>query len=274
MSGLPSGQFVDYLIIGLLVTVAAGLVFEVVRRKITSHWGRIAFALVLATAGVIGRFKFILQPRTELPSNQAGGQTTGEGSTRLPRASPDDSSSPVTSSMQPKETQPKETSEAVFVRENIAAPSKGSRKTGQWAVIILEPGTKDSYPKLATTAASMIAEAGHSTVAIFRPFATRGAAFDSLFAADPALSRRLNEYCDEILLGKITSSVKENPDYPGLRSLTLTVDVKTISTKTGDVQHQFQASAVGAGYDIGEARTNAEESLAANLRSELHNVIK
>jgi hypothetical protein len=137
-----------------------------------------------------------------------------------------------------------------------------------------EPGTQQNYPKLATTAASMIAEAGHSTVAIFRPSATRGAAFDSLFAADPALSRRLNEYCDEILLGKITSSVKENPDYPGLRSLTLTVDVKTISTKTGDVQHQFQASAVGAGYDIGEARTNAEESLAANLRSELHNVIK
>ena len=269
MSGLPSGQFVDYLIIGLLVTVAAGLVFEVVRRKITSHWGRIAFALVLATAGVIGRFKFIRQPRAELSSNQAGGQTTGEGSTRLPKASPDGSSSPVTSS-----TQPKETSEAVFVRENIAAPSKGSRKPGQWAVIILEPGTKESYPKLATAVASMIAEAGHSTVAIFRPSATHGAGFDALFAADPALSRRMNEYCDEILLGKITSSVKENPDYPGLHSLTLTIDVKAISTKTGDVEHQFQASAIGAGYDIGEARTNAEESLAANLRSELHNVIR
>ena len=70
-----------------------------------------------------------------------------------------------------------------------------------------------------------------------------------LFAADPALSRRLNEYCDQVLLGKVTSSMQENPSYPGLQSLTMTIDVKIISTSTGDVQ-QIQASAVGAGYSL------------------------
>jgi hypothetical protein len=140
-------------------------------------------------------------------------------------------------------------------------------------MVISEPDSQESHPGLATAVASMIREAGHSTVAIFRPSVTHGAGFDTLFPADPALSRRLNEYCDQILLGKVKSSIQENPDYPGLHKVTMTIDIKIISTRSGNVQ-QIQAAAVGADYDIGVARSNAEESLAANLRSELHNVIR
>jgi hypothetical protein len=160
-----------------------------------------------------------------------------------------------------------------FMSENIAPPGKGSRRSGQWAVVILEPGSQENYSKLASMVSSVIGEAGHSTVAIFRPSATHGAGFDALFAADPALSRQLNEYCDQILLGKVTSSIQENPAYPGLHKVTTTIDVKIISTSSGNVQ-QIQAAGVGADYDIGVARSNAEERLASNLRSELHNVIR
>ena len=154
---------------------------------------------------------------------------------------------------------------------SISPPS--SRKAGQWAVLISEPSSHENYFRLTTEVASVVAESGHSTVAIFRPSATHGKVFDELFEADPTVSRMLHKYCDEIFVGKVTSAVETNPISPGLLKLTLMIDIKIVSTSTGMVQRQHQAFAIGAGYDVAEARTNAEENLAVNLQSELRTSI-
>jgi hypothetical protein len=271
MSGLSSDQIVDYLIIGLITSIFAGLVDLFLKRNDVKGKTRTAAVTSLIVVAVgIGYWR--LRERSKEEANIRGGGGTSHGTAGSHAGTP-----PMTPSQTPTQTPTstptRESYVDSFVREKIAPPGKGLRRSGQWAVIITEPGSQENYSKLASVVSSVIGEAGHSTVAIFRPSATHGAGFDALFAADPALSRQLNEYCDQILLGKVTSSIQENPSYPGLHSLTMTIDVKIISTSSGDVQ-QIQASAVGAGYEIGEARSNAEERLAANLRSELHNVIK
>lgn len=268
MNELPPISFFAYLIITVLGCAAAAILAQVVIDKHKqNHWARLALAALLSLLAVGLYFAMLgghvwltrlIVPATPTPTP---GPTVS-----IP-------TSEATHTRESRPVVPKENSEEVFVREHIAPPNKQIRKAGQWAVLITEPGSQENYPRLATAAASVIAESGHSMVAIFRPSATHGAGFDALFAADPALSRRLNEYCDQILLGKVKSSIQKNPSYPGLHSLTMTIDVKIISTSSGDVQ-QIQATVVGAGYEIGEARSNAEERLASNLRSELQSALK
>lgn len=267
MSGLPPGQFTDYLIIGIIASTFAVLLELFLKHRAIKPRTRFgALVALLATAALIAYFKEQVHP--------PAGANTGADSRPSPTASVSPTGTPpITPSPTPPPTPTRESNVDSFVRESIAAPGKGQRRSGQWAIVISEPGRQDNYPKLATAIASMIAEAGHSTVTIFRPSAVHGAGFDTLFVADPAVSRRLNEYCDQILLGKVTSSVQENPSYPGLHSVTMTIDVKIISTNTGNVQ-QIQATAVGADYEIGEARSNAEERLASNLRAELQSAFK
>jgi hypothetical protein len=266
MTGLPSDQIVDYLIIGLITSIFAGLLNLFLKHiSVKLKMRTVAVTGLIVVAVGIGYWR--LRERALEEANVRG----GGGPSSTATATPTDA--PITPSPTPPPTPTRESDVDSFVRENIAAPSKGLGKTGQWAVVISEPGSQENYPRLATAAASVIAESGHSIVAIFRPSARHGTAFDSLFAADPALSRRLNEYCSHILLGKVRSTIQENPDYPGLHKVTIMIDVKIISTGSGDVQ-QIQAAAIGADYDIGVARSNAEENLAANLRSEMHNVIK
>jgi hypothetical protein len=285
MSGLPSGQFVDYLVIGIFAAAAVTLFGALVHGAIKNDPGKtravIAIPILVALA-VLGHFAVqkLMPPErvmhvqidpSPLPSNSPSDRL-GNGPSPTPVATPVSGSITVPSSTALPERQEKSFVES-FVRTNIAPLEKSRRRSGQWAVIISEQESRESYPRLASAVASMVAETGHSTVAMFRPSATHGAGFDTLFAADPTLSRQLNEYCDQILLGKVKSSIQENPDYPGLHKLTMTIDVKIISTSSGNVQ-QIQAAAVGAGYEIGEARSNAEENLATSLRSELHNIIR
>jgi hypothetical protein len=270
MNGLPHGQIVDYLIIGIITSIFAALLNLFLKH--VSHVSvkpRMRFVVIsslMAAAVAIGYW------RLRVPSPPEANRGTGGGSAPGATASPT-GTPPMTPSQTPTPTPTRESYVDSFVRENIAPPGKGLRRSGQWAVVISGPGSQENYPRLASAASSVIGEAGHSTVAIFRPPAAQGTGFDALFAADPALSRRLNEYCDQILLGKVKSGIQENPDYPGLHKMTMTIDVKIISTSSGDIQ-QIQAAAIGADYDIGLARSNAEENLAASLRSELHKIMR
>jgi hypothetical protein len=265
MSSLPSGQYADYIIIGV-ITAVAGLLLKPITDKVQTVSGRGAALIslfILAIACYFGVRELLPTEQAELNNHNAG-----TGGTHSPAPSSAPSSLAVTSKPTPKES-----FEETFVHENVAPPPKASRKTGQWAVAIAEPG--QHYPKLLTAVSSAIAGSGHSIVTIFRPSASRGAAFDALFSADPVLIRRLGEYCDEILVGKVTSSsAEENPSVPGLLNVTLSFDGKIISTSSGDVNNQFQASAIGAGVNAKEARTNAEDRLAANLTTQLRAAAK
>lgn len=278
MSGLPSGQFLDYLVIGIFATAAVTVFGALLHGAIKNRISKVVAILsipVLVALAVFGHIAVRKLVPPEPPAHVLIDPSLNPFAT--PTATPASTPAAAALAMPSSTAEPpiaRGSSVRSFMSENIAPLGKASRRSGQWAVVITEPGSKESYPRLANAVSSVIRGAGYSTVAIFRPSAAHGTGFNTLFAVDPALSRRLNEYCDEILLGKITSSVKENPDYPGLLSLTVTVDVRIISTSSGNLVHQFQASAVGAGYSLQEARTNAEENLATNLGSEFRKAIR
>lgn len=278
MSGLPSGQFLDYLVIGVFATAAVTVFGALLHGAIKNRISKVVAILsipVLVALAVFGHIAVRKLVPPEPPAHVLIDPSLNPFAT--PTATPT-AILAVTPLSTPSPTEghqlAKGSNVGSFMSENIAPPGKGLRRSGQWAVLIAEPGKQENYPRLADTVSAVITEAGHATVAIFRPSAAHGTEFDTLFAADPVLLRRLHEYCDQVLVGKVTSDMKENAGYPGLLSLTMTIDAKIISTSSGIVQHQVQASAVGAGYRAEEARDNAEESLAAILRSELRNSIR
>jgi hypothetical protein len=267
MSGLPSGHFVDYLVIGVFsgaaVAILGALLHGALKRKLLAATASMAM-VVLAVLG-----HFAVQ-RWMPPEPEAHIKIDFFPSPSPSPVPESDGKSSPTPALEPH----KESLEERFIRENIVSPPKSARKAGQWAVVIADPDGRENYPHLASTASSVITGAGYSTVATFRPSVTHNPGFGTLFAADPALSRLMAEYCDKILVARVTSSTADNPSYPGLLSVTLTLDVKIISTRTSDVQHQFQISEVGAGLKPEESRTNAEERVAASLRSKLKESLK
>lgn len=256
---LSPSTFIEYLIIAVLGGAAATAIASMVLGKEHRTRGRILFVFVVVFLALLCYF---IVHQLNLAASIGH-----PASTPLPYPSITPAQSSSVNPTPTPSTGLKETPEEAFVQQNIA-PLTTPRKTGQWAVVIAESG--GHYPKLLTGVFSTIAGSGHPIVTIFRPSASRGAAFDALFSADPVLIRRLREYCDEILVGKVTSSnTEENPNVPGLLNVTLSFDGKIISTSSGDVNNQFQASATGAGVNANEARTNAEDRLAASLTTKL-----
>jgi hypothetical protein len=246
MSGLPEGQYAHYLIIAIVASVFAALLEPLFKRSM-KPWKRFGWLIFLILIAIGGYWTVRWFAKSKA--------TTTSSTTNSLESSKDN---PI----------------SAFIRENIVPPQKGLRMNGQWAVVISEPIGEKVYPNLISAASGALAQKGLSISAIFRPTATRGSGFDTLFAADPSLTTRLHEYCDHVFLGKIVSTTNEIPISPGLLSLTMTLEGKIIATDTGNIQHQFEISAVGAGYSPQEAKDNAQQIIAVNLRSELLNAIK
>ena len=278
MSGLSSGKFVDYLIIGAITSVCGAVLDHVLKSMDSKKSLRIMTMLLLVSAAMwVGymRTRYLERAELQVRKDDAKPSASPEATqASSPTATPTVSPTPVAfPSPEPRLPSHQESPEETFIRVHVAPLPGKKRSSGQWAVIVSDPQGNESYPNLANAAYSVIREAGQSTVAVFRPSATRGPAFDTLFSADPALSRRLHDYCDEILLGKVSSDLQKNPIYPELSKLTLTIEIEIISTSSGRVEHQIRTSAVGAGSDAGEARANAEENLTTTLKSELRTAI-
>jgi hypothetical protein len=271
MSSLPPGQFADYLIIGVLVAVAAVILEPLFKDRFKSKplWTRIVALAVICTIAVLS----YLTVRWVLASHQE--VQVGIGPSPSPKVAP--TASPEATALQIHTVQPTNSAasfEELFIRENVAPPVEGARREGQWAVVIAEPESQNEYPKLATAVAAVISSHGQSTLAIFKPAVKRKLNFDSLFNANPVLNRLMARYCDYIFVGKVTMSVSENTLYAGLISVTLVLDAKIISTKSGGIENQFQVHEVGAGSNMVEARANAQERLADTLDVQMREMIR
>lgn len=285
MSGLPSGQFVDYLVIGVFAAAAVTVFGALVHGNIRSRPGKIRAIIaipILISLTILGHVvvQSLMPPEpaihvqidpSAVPSESISSHPGGVPSP-TPTAAPGSAPAIIPRFPSVEPDRKGKSSIESFIGEYVAAPAK--RINGQWAIVIVaRPDDRENYTKVINMVKEAVTEAGHPSVAIFRPSITSKNGFNTLFAADPAISRSLHEYCDQILVGKVTSDLQNNPVYPELLKLTLTIDIKIISTNTGNVEHQIHASAVGAGSDGDEARSNAEENLVANVKAELRTSI-
>jgi hypothetical protein len=279
MSGLPPGQFGDYLIIGMLTAVVGGLILHFFTKEKGPRSGLIRIAGVIIVVGlVLLAGKRLIAPAASRPertdptqgSNDKVPSTPSDGSPH--RESPEKKQGAIVSDTMPSVSTNADPVSS-FIRDNVASPARSPHKVNQWAVVIAVPDKHEDFPELVNGASSTIMASGYSTVAIFRPAVMHNPGFDTLFAADPVLVRKLAAYCDYLLIGKVTPSMAENPNFPGLLTMTLTVDVEIISTRTGNIEHQFQVSEFGAGQKPEEARTNAENNVIVNLRARLRDAM-
>ena len=170
------------------------------------------------------------------------------------------------------ETFSAQTPEEVFVSKYIVPGIDNAvRSQRRWAIVI--SADRDGFPNLVPAISAQISSSGATTVAVFRPSITSTDGFQQLFAGDPALNKRLGQYCDRIFVGKVTSALTKNAEY-GILTLSLSLQAKLMSVRLGTVDAQFMISESGAGLTTEEAATNAEERLALKLKDRLATVIE
>jgi hypothetical protein len=145
-----------------------------------------------------------------------------------------------------------------------ASPGSGSR----WAVLIASHEPSD-FPALNSAVAEVLTEKDHKKVAVFRPSLLENGNFEQLYASDPELIRRLHEYCDGIVVGKVSSALSKDQALGDLFTDTMSVEIRILSTTSGAVESEFKISENGAGFSSSQAQEQAEERLAKKLKNRL-----
>lgn len=261
MSSLPVGQFLDYLIIGVIVAASGALLEPLLKRRVNKFRQRLGAVVVLCVVAAVGYIVvyWAVDSHAVQVTSDPGhpGRDNSNGGTTITTRQENNRPDP----------------ESPFIQENLSLLPKGTRKEGQWAILIAEPEKDYEYSELTSVVKDAIALHGQSTVAIFKPSVRHTANFNTLFAADPSLSRMMAQYCDHIFIGRVNRSNAQQPPFPEIMSVSLSLEAKIVSTKSGEVESQFRSREVGAGADAVEARTNAEERLADTLRSRLSHLI-
>jgi hypothetical protein len=118
--------------------------------------------------------------------------------------------------------------------------------------------------------ASVLSERAYRRVAVFRPSLIQDQRYEEIYAADPRLSHRLREYCDGIVVGIVRSSTSDrDAALNGLLTVEISVDMRLISTVSGEIKAEFKLHDNSAGFTPTEAQSRAEERLASRVRDRL-----
>jgi hypothetical protein len=154
-----------------------------------------------------------------------------------------------------------------FVSKYLA-PNEASRHAGGWTVLISSASRTD-FPALYAAAEDALSEKGYAVRPLFRAALLHDtAAYDELYAGNPALLKRIGTYRDGVLVGKLRSEVSQNTSLD-MFTAHLFADVRVISARSAEVGGQFTIDETGAGFSEAAATTAAEHRLADKLKQQL-----
>jgi len=271
MNDFSFAAFLSYLLIAVLGGAAAAVLAATVLRQARRSFWKILFVAAAGIAAIFGYFNIHKSKLvSQLDQNSPVSPPLQKPTSTISPLDPE----PISTPREARTAQTKESAEDAFMREVISAPRPSKRIAGQWAVVIAGPDSGENYPQIGNAVSDMISSKGGSIVAVFRPSVLRQVNFENLFAADPALDRKLGQYCDYLFVGKVASSTTQDSNLADVISVNLILNVRIISTKIGGISSQFKMQAVGAGVKLDEARTNAEERLANEIRSQFRDLLR
>ena len=264
-----------------IIPVAAGLVVVLLTKRIhlSPAWRLTAILGIVVLAYVAASFE--LQPPshpTTAPPSIALPPTPGSGN--VSHDNPPGQVGQQAATAKPRDLKPepvesdtRTASEGDMFVKRYVVKSSGGSGAPRWGVLIAERDASD-FPRLNSAVTEVLSERGYKRVSIFRPTVIQDRKYEDIYAGDPVLTRKLTPYCDAILVGKITSSTSgTNAALNDLLTVEITLDMRLISTSSGEVTKEFRLHENGAGFSHTEARARAEERLATKLRDHLRSTL-
>jgi len=167
-----------------------------------------------------------------------------------------------------RQANPVASEEDMFVKKYLTKDRAVRSGAPRWA-ILFGGGDATGFPGLTSAVADVLSEKGYEQVSVFRPSVIQDGRYEQIYTADPLLSRRLQEYCDWIIVGKMSSAMRKDTAPAGLLSAELSLEMRVISTLSGQTKTEFRIHENGAGFTPAEALARAEERLAGNLRQRI-----
>ncbi len=154
-----------------------------------------------------------------------------------------------------------------FIRQYVAEDGQPHRIEA-WTVVISAAG-RDNFPELHAAAERVLSEKGYAVKPLFRAALLQdSAAYDELYAGNPALLKRIGSYRDGVLIGKLRSEVSQNSSLD-MFTAHLFVDLRVISARPAKMEAQFTIDETGAGFSEAAATTAAEHRMAEKLKQQL-----
>jgi len=171
-----------------------------------------------------------------------------------------------------RQAAPVASEEDIFVKKYLIKDRDVRSNAPRWAILFGGDNATD-FPELTSAVTDALSQKGYQRVSVFRPSVIQDRKHEQIYAADPLLSRRLHEYCDWIIVGKVSSALRKDIAPAGLLTVELSLVMRVISTLSGQTKTEFRIHENGAGFTPTEALARAEERLASNLRERLQTIV-
>ena len=244
-------QFLETVVLPVLVAVVAYAIADKRNWTPKSRFWTVAIALVLAVAII----SMIRRPQNAI---ERGSQPTSPSPPTSPTA---------TGSASPNATRDGgPTAEDEFITKYVAH-TDSSEATG-WTVLFRGTSIND-FSALYAATEGILSQKGHTSRPLFRPKLLQdAAAYDELYAADPALLKRLSAYREGFLIGKVRSEVSQNPSLD-VFSAHLFVQLRVISARQGQIVGRVATDETGAGFSEAAALSAAEQRIADKMKEQL-----
>ncbi len=160
-----------------------------------------------------------------------------------------------------------------YISRYVARPLERAAGLQQWAVLIVDERGETS-PGLTQIAGDALARKGWKGVSIFRQALISDHLYEELFRGDRQLITKLDlpSVCDRLLLGKLLTTSAADPVMQGLVSGRLSLHVRLISTRSGQVQRETRLEGKGGGLSADAAESQAVERLGGAFREWLEDL--
>jgi hypothetical protein len=162
--------------------------------------------------------------------------------------------------------------EEEFVKKYVSVGTAQAQPANVWAIVFADAGGNE-FPQLRSSVSEALAATGRVDSPIFRPSLISEGAYENLYRADANLLGRLSTFCEGIIVGKVESTISQDPTLEIVTSH-MRVTVRVLLPKSKRIKSEFRVEDNGAGFSPQEAGEQAEARLAARLKEPLREALR
>jgi hypothetical protein len=277
---IRSGYLITFVSSMVLVALFAGLPFHEphkddvplsdsyragTHRPVAFTLAIIAFCLVALISGILGYIDGRTKASHGLPPSLGGNDSSPSLQKETPSPSTPEKAGSAETAGGASDIGRSDVDE--FVRKYVDLGASSKKGLPRWAYAISDEDGSD-LPELNEAIGEAIIESGNQRVALFRPLLMRDGRVQDLYDGDPVLMRKLGQFCDGIVAGKIVSSVLQ-AQTEGMLTIELSAHIRVISVPSGVIKREFPVLERGAGFSLQEGKGNARERAARSLKEQL-----
>lgn len=158
-----------------------------------------------------------------------------------------------------------------FIGSLINKSVHNQRELTDVSILILDQNNRENI-YIKNIIIDLLKAKGASPNDIFKPYFVTGNTFEYIYSGhtDRINSLNLYEQTDYLLFGKQTISYEQNPEFEGLITARLSLELKLFSTKDSKLVLSSVFYGTGAGFSKDDAALKAADSLSEQIKSFLY----